>query len=61
MQEVASLNFLDFGFNEEAYIDISVDRDLIAVFFSLRRHGDIELMLHVISRTVSPHYSVNNF
>jgi hypothetical protein len=45
MQEVASLSFVDFGFNEEAWIGISADRDLIAVCFSLRRHEDIELML----------------
>ena len=45
MQEVASFNFLDFGFNDEAWIGIRAERDLIAVCFSLRRHGDIELAL----------------
>jgi hypothetical protein len=45
MQEVATLNFRDFGFNDEAWMGIRADRDLIAVWFSLRRHGDIELAL----------------
>jgi hypothetical protein len=45
MQEVATLNFLDFGFNDEAWIGIRVERDLIAIYFSLRRNGDIELVL----------------
>jgi hypothetical protein len=45
MQEVATFNFLDFGFNDKAWVGIRAERDLIAVFFALRRHGDIELAL----------------
>jgi hypothetical protein len=45
MQEVASLNLLDLGFNDEAWVGIRAERDLIAVCFSLRHHGDIELAL----------------
>ena len=45
MKEVATLNFIDVGSQDEALIIIRATRDLIAVAFSLKEDGDIELML----------------
>lgn len=45
MKEVATLNFIDQDSNDEAYIFIRAERDLIAVGFSLQQDGDMELVL----------------
>ena len=45
MKEVATLNFIDHDSNDEAYVFIRAERDLIAVGFSLMEDGDMELVL----------------
>jgi len=45
MKDVATLNFIDFDSKDEALIIIRATRDLIAVAFSLKEDGDIELVL----------------
>ncbi len=45
MQQVATLNFIDLDSNDEASIFIRAERDLIAIGFSLKEDGDIELLL----------------
>jgi len=45
MKEVATLNFIDVGSQDEALIIIRATRDLIGVAFSLKEDGDVELML----------------
>ena len=45
MKEVATLNFIDYGSNDQATIIIRAAPDLVAVAFTLEENGDIELML----------------
>ena len=45
MKDVATLNFIDVGSQDEALIIIRATRDLIGVAFSLKEDGDVELML----------------
>ena len=45
MKEVVTLNFIDHDSNDEACIIIRAERDLIAVGFSLKEDGDMELVL----------------
>lgn len=45
MKEVVTLNFIDHDSNDEAYVFIRAERDLIAVGFSLKEDGDMELVL----------------
>ena len=45
MKEVATLNFIDVGSQDEALIIIRATRDLVGVAFSLKEDGDVELML----------------
>ena len=45
MKQVATLNFIDFAAKDEALIIIRAEKDLIAVAFSLKEDGDMELML----------------
>ena len=45
MKDVATLNFIDFGSKDEALIIIRATKDLVAIAFSLKEDGDIELML----------------
>lgn len=45
MKEVATLNFIDFDSKDEALIIIRAARDLIAIAFSLKENGDVELVL----------------
>ena len=46
MEQVATLNFIDFASKDEALIIIRAEKDLIAIAFSLKEDGDIELMLN---------------
>jgi hypothetical protein len=45
MEDVATLNFIDFDSKDEAVIIIRATRDLIAICFSLKEDGDAELIL----------------
>ena len=45
MQDVVTLNFVDYDSNDEATIIVRAERDLIAVCFSLKEDGDVELVL----------------
>jgi len=45
MKEVATLNFVDFDSKDEALIIIRAEKDLIAITFSLKKNGDIQLVL----------------
>ena len=44
MKEVATLNFIDSDSNDEALIIIRVEKDLVAIAFSLKKDGDVELV-----------------
>jgi hypothetical protein len=45
VREVVNFHFIDKASSDEATLGIQATEDLIAVVFSLRRHGDIGLML----------------
>lgn len=45
MQEVKTLSFTDSGLYDECLIIIRAKRDVIAVCFSLKEDGDVELVL----------------
>ena len=45
MDEVATLNFIEFDSQDEALIIIRATRDLIGITFSLKENGDVELVL----------------
>ncbi len=45
MQEVKTLSFTDSGLNDECVIIIRAKTDVIAVCFSLKENGDVELVL----------------
>ena len=45
MNAVATLNFIDFYSKDEAFIFIRATTNLIAVGFSLKEDGDMELVL----------------
>lgn len=47
MKEIITLNFIDADSNDEASIIIRATRDLVAVAFSLKQDGDIELVLRI--------------
>ena len=46
MREVVTLKFFDYDSNDEAYIIIRAEKALVAVAFSLKEDGDMELVLH---------------
>ena len=45
MKDVATLNFIEFDSKDEALIIIRATRDLIAITFSLKENGDVQLVL----------------
>ena len=45
MKEVATLNFIDSDSNDEALIIIRAEKDLVAIAFSLKKDGDVVLVL----------------
>jgi hypothetical protein len=45
VKEVATLSFVDLDSNDEASVIIGATRDRIAVTFSLKKNGDVQLLL----------------
>lgn len=57
VQQIATLNFTDLDSQDEATIIIRAEQDLVAIAFSLKQDGDMELVLHPKEwRTVLAHF-----